>query len=348
MQNNPRNQTESPNTDTSTWVQAYKLAAVVTLVMIVSTILNFFALIHVLRRNKRKLKFIHVIMASLFVANFIQAPLGYPQTIISMTVTGSKILDNYSLCQFTAYVVFSTSVVSIEHVVILSLHRYFQFSRPNLARIINRKWKTALSVAIIAWILGLLQTSFPLFGWGKFGRYGHICSIDCINSSMKDYIYLIYAVIMFYILPVVTLISTRQMISKKYASSFGRWPMKFQQRYMNMEAIMLISFIVCWTPYSIVVLCQMFSVHISVQTAQTCSVFAKVSTVVNSLVYCLVYNVWRKSDVERRSFSKRRTQSIRNIGNAYIDYIDEKSVRCTYQQHGAIRHDTVVQMYGSY
>ena len=201
---------------------------------------------------------------------------------------------------------------------LLSLHRFLQFARPHYARIINKRWQTGIATSCAAWIGGLIVTSFPLFGWGRFGTNGYLCGLDSRNGDIKTYTYLIFAVVLFYLLPIAIFVSTRVMIKMLYSSNFGRRSLKFQQRYMNMEAAMLLSFIICWTPYATVNLLDMFSIKTSLNGQLVCAIIAKVSSLINSPLYCVVYRVWQKSQKTTGMYVKSTT-SDRKSGVLFTD-----------------------------
>lgn len=294
-------------------------------ILLFSLVFNMYALQHVMRQKSR-LKFIHVVLASLFVSNFLQATLGYPIELLWIINMESAVLVNHGLCQFRAYVVFATSVISIEHVVLLSLHRFIQFAFPMIAKLANGEWQKALLVTVIAWLLGLFQCAFPFFGWGRFGSSnGYTCGIDFRDGSVRSYTFLAYSFLIFYVLPIVILTTTSFLIQHRYADHFRRLPRRFQKRYKNIEVAMLISFIVCWTPYAIVSLLTMTSLNVS-EVERFCGLFAKLSSIVNSLVYCCVYRVWKKEknatnlSVDTLDSSKQRTSK-----DHYCTIHDEKS-----------------------
>ena len=293
--NNMTNDTKCFDPDENQEEHTFQILGVLlATIMVSSVVFNAYAFQHVIRQRGNGQKFVNVIMASLFVSNFFMAGLGYPIGVLSMTNIDKKVLLSHSYCQFSAYTVFATSVVSIAHVVILSLHRYIQFSRPVLARTVNRKRRPAILIVLTTWVLCFCSAALPLLGWGRFARSGYTCSIDFRQNTLGSYTYIAYTMLMFYVTPLVILISTRVGITVRHANSFGRWPMQLQRRYANMESAMLIGFLVCWSPYASVGLTTLLSVKVSFQIEQACAVFAKLSALMNSVIYCFVYQICRK------------------------------------------------------
>ena len=94
------------------------LGVILGIIMVASVLFNAFAFQHVVRQRERGKKFVHVLMASLFVSNLFMAGLGYPIGILSMNNIHFHVLLSHPYCQFSAYVVFASAVVSITHIVI--------------------------------------------------------------------------------------------------------------------------------------------------------------------------------------------------------------------------------------
>ena len=88
-------------------------------VIVCSIIFNIYALMHLIWQRSRK--FIHLIMASLFVSNTIPAAIGYPMDILAMLKVRPQVLMSHPFIQLRAYTVFSASAISIEHVLCYSV-----------------------------------------------------------------------------------------------------------------------------------------------------------------------------------------------------------------------------------
>ena len=284
------------------------LGVILGIIMVASVLFNAFAFQHVVRQRERGKKFVHVLMASLFVSNLFMAGLGYPIGILSMNNIHFHVLLSHPYCQFSAYVVFASAVVSITHIVILSIHRYIQFSKPVLSQALNQKIKPALIIIFITWIVGFSCTALPLLGWGRFTVSAYTCSLDFRQRTLSSYTYFAYCVLMFYVIPLLVLIRTRFKITVRHASSFNRLPMRIQKRYANMEAAMFVGFLVCWTPYAMVAMVMIGSIEIPEQIEQICAVFAKSSALINSLIYCFFYRLYDKRANPKEEWLRKRNQ----------------------------------------
>ena len=184
-----------------------------------------------------------------------------------------------------------------------------------MARKWNSEWRKSLPFVISCWISGFLLTMFPLVGWARFAKSGHFCSLDFGYHHIKTYTFLGYILISFYIFPVVVLITIRILIKKWYLNRVGWWTVNFQRRYMRMEAAMLISFIVCWTPYACVAFLSMLSIGTPPYAEPICKVLAKLSSLSNSLIYCIAYNAWpsynfRKCEPVFRKCSEKKESCV--------------------------------------
>ena len=323
------------------------LGVVLAMIMISSVLFNAFAFQHVIRQTERGKKFVHILMASLFVSNFFMAGLGYPIGILSMNNIHTEILLSHPYCHFSAYTVFASAVVSITHIVVLSVHRYLQFSQPSLSKTMNQKKMPALIIVFLAWLAGFTCTAFPFLGWGRFAVSGYTCSLDFTQRTIGSFAYVAYCMLMFYILPICVLIRTRFKITVRHASSFNRLPMRTQKRYANMEAAMLIGFLVCWTPFALVGLVTLASIDISVQIEQTCAVFAKSSALINSVIYCFFHKLCSKRSNAKETNTLRRWKVrsgedvIMHLGSVHQDVQrkdDEEKHTISYKDEDILRY----------
>ena len=266
------------------------LATIILLITVLSVLFNIYAFWYLLQRHGNR-KLVHVIVASLFASNLLQAALGYPFTIVTMLNVMPELNEKSRLwaCQFSGLTVFTTALVSTQLIMILSVHRYILFTKPIHAWKINRKWRAGLCIVMTAWAFALIQAAYPFMGWGKLEASGYSCSFDYRQANLNTQAHFIYCLVLFYLAPIVTIVSPTLAIKKQCQSASKSCPTKSQKLYIRMEAAMMASFIICWCPYEIVSALGAANIDIATYTKEICLTFSKASSLVNSLVYYYTY-----------------------------------------------------------
>uniref|UniRef100_A0A1B0CMJ6 G-protein coupled receptors family 1 profile domain-containing protein n=2 Tax=Lutzomyia longipalpis TaxID=7200 RepID=A0A1B0CMJ6_LUTLO len=145
------------------------------------------------------------------------------------------------------------------------------------------------SVAFI-WSYSFMLTSPPLFGWGKYvNEAANIsCSVNWESQTQNATSYIIYLFVMGLVVPV-TVISysyTKIIHTMKKKSARLRKTNR-SDRLTWMVAVMIVAFLIAWTPYSAFALIEQFASPdiISPGAAVLPALIAKSSICYNPIIY---------------------------------------------------------------
>ena len=95
-------------------------------------------------------------------------------------------------CKFAGFSVTFLSLVSISHLVAISVERRYIMKHPIKARILSKQLTIALYIVVFSWSYGLLWAVFPVLGWSRYMREEqaiHRCNIDLSTHSRNSLSY---------------------------------------------------------------------------------------------------------------------------------------------------------------
>ena len=285
-------------------MDTYGYVAVTALLIsiVLSTILNVTSAICA-AISRSHVIFIRLLLTSLFICNLFQALLGYPiRVYVFLKESAATTME----CSLEAYAVYSMASVSIAHITVLCLHLLVQFQKPYLAQKINKSRLTAALTTIALWVFGLVIASPPFFGWSQFTQNNskrHFCGLDFNLKTTKAMLYVGFSMIILYVLPLFLLIRAPFLLNRGDFKSRNTL-VQLHSRLTKVTMAMLASFLVMWTPYAIVGVLMFCSVNVSPTVIFVCNIIAKISTIPNSIVYFVAYNL-RINNSIRHWFRRR-------------------------------------------
>lgn len=228
-------------------------------------------------------------------------------------------------CKYYAFVTTWCSLNSILHITALAMERRMTIKLKNIYRcpLIN------LIVLISGlWCFSLLWSLFPLLGWSSFGPEPGFagCSVTWYSPSLASKAYIVGIYIFFFFLPIGIIISCFVQIylevNKLIKNAAKRWgtgtlptkrSFKAKIKTIRMSVIMTAAFFVAWTPYAIVSLIAFFTpYHGEPLLNISASMFAKLSTFYNPIIYFFMYNKFRIAAIHMivpRKNSKQKSAS---------------------------------------
>ena len=196
-----------------------------------------------------------------------------------------------------------------------------------------------VSIAFI-WIYSLIWASAPLFGFGRYILEGTntSCTFDFFTNTLNNRLYVISIFFAHFVIPLIIIICSYtviyRMISqhthefKLATSTYGEnevplairkcnTSFKYEAKTARVSIIVILVFCISWTPYACVALIGEFgdSSNVTRLGAGIPCVIAKLSTVVNPLIYALLHPMFRQklislgacteTEHERRSSVRR-------------------------------------------
>ncbi|XP_054716668.1 LOW QUALITY PROTEIN: visual pigment-like receptor peropsin [Uloborus diversus] len=197
-------------------------------------------------------------------------------------------------CQLYAFLGFLFGSAHIGTLALLALDRYLIACRISLrVKLTYRRYCQMLSVV---WGYAFFWAAMPLLGWGRYGMEPSIttCTIDWQHndSNYKSFI-LVYFVLGFVVPLAIIAVCycaiarrvRRKPGSKQRGAVHDQWTN--ENSVTCMAFVLIIAFIVAWSPYAVLCLWTIFSEPATVPPFLTLipPLFAKSSTVVNPFIY---------------------------------------------------------------
>nr|BBH84662.2 opsin-5B [Ambigolimax valentianus] len=220
---------------------------------------------------------------------------GYPMTI-SSSFKHAWVYGDIG-CQWNAFTGFFFGVNSMITLAAMSLSRLFIITQPDFARQHSNK----MAVCLIGFTLlyALFWAACPFLGWGQYGPEPYKTSCTLVWDQ-PDQTFVTAAFIGCLAIPAATMcysyyrilhlaIRTRHERLKWSSRSCETrvWEKK-EMRLLKITIIMCASFMVCWTPYSVVAMLKAYSsnIHLSPSLSVLPALAAKTSHIIDPVIYC--------------------------------------------------------------
>ncbi|XP_047508095.1 parapinopsin-like [Pieris napi] len=242
---------------------------------------------------------LNIILFNLVCSDFSVSVLGNPLTLISALF--HRWVFGKTMCVLYGFFMALLGITSITTLTVISFERYLMVTRPLRTRHLSSK-SAAFSVIFI-WMYSLALTTPPLLGWGNYvNEAANIsCSVNWHEQSMNTLTYILFLFAMGQIVPLsvitfsyVNIIRTM----KRNSQRLGRVRVsRAESRATAMVFIMIISFTVAWTPYSLFALMEQFASEgiISPGAGVIPALVAKSSICYDPLIYVGMNTQFRQS-----------------------------------------------------
>lgn len=262
--------------------------------VVLSLGLNLFVVVVV--ASKRKcVSYFDLLMLSLSISDILQTGVGYSTEIYALATSSTISKD---ACKVAGFTVTFLALVSISHLVGISIQRTLVLRYPWKARKWIRRSSMSLFIIIPSWTWGLVWALMPLFGWSSYKREQnahHRCSVDLSNTSrnVQSYGYALLAFCFF--LPVVGIgtSSTLTIIEMKKMTRTGTFlglenHSKRRSREIRqtvMAFVLVTVFLISWSPYAACVFMITFNGKVDDTLLTFSALFAKASVLYNPVIY---------------------------------------------------------------
>ncbi|XP_066944200.1 rhodopsin, G0-coupled-like isoform X2 [Macrobrachium rosenbergii] len=251
---------------------------------------------------------------------------GYPYTTISAYV--GRWIWGDTMCRISGFLCFTLNEIQMNTLVFIAIFRYVIVCRPQFRHLLTND--LAKKCLVIIWLYSILWTAPPLFGWSQYimEPFSVSCSIDWHDRSPSGIAYSICLVVFCYIVQVALLVFCYHGILTKSRKLQLRHPEtdpklslqteeEFIQPYsfkccdcicvceasfkngiethvLMMNLLMVVSFLVFWTPYAIISLVSIFKSDLKVFWYTFPTIFAKTSCMMNPIIYGLSHKLIRR------------------------------------------------------
>ncbi|XP_065346291.1 parapinopsin-like [Cloeon dipterum] len=251
-------------------------------------------------KNKQLWTPLNVILFNLVCSDFSVSVLGNPLTLAASILMGWRFGN--VLCVSYGFFMSLLGISSIATLTVLSFERFVMISKPFRSRPLSHKGAYLLVVAI--WLYSFILTAPPLFGWGEYdAEAANIsCSVNWESKSDNSTSYIIFLFVFGLVVPMFVICYSYFNIihtMKKNVLATGGVS-KAESRVAAMVLVMVVMFLVAWTPYSAFALIVAFGDPnlISPATAVLPALMAKSSICYNPLIYVGLNtqfrNAWRQ------------------------------------------------------
>lgn len=273
--------------------------------VVLSLFLNFMV-VAVIFSKRLTLRHLDLIMLSLAISDVIQACLGYSIEIYAHM--SGNVISNVQ-CQISGYTITFMALVSITHLVGMSMERFLLSTFPMKFREWFSNRRSSLYIIVPSWIYGFMWASFPLFGWSRYTREKNArqrCSIDLSSSTIKSRSYAFSLFLFCFILPIIIILTCSIIILRvlkkmtRQASVLGLREhhtglrRRREIKHTLMTFVLIAVFLVTWSPYASCTF--VLTIHGEVQTIllTLSALFAKTSTLWNPIIYTIFLTDFRR------------------------------------------------------
>ncbi|CAF0955798.1 unnamed protein product [Brachionus calyciflorus] len=278
-------------------VECYKLKIVGVYCIILFVFSTFFngALLWAFIKNKSLRTSINIFIIALAVFNLFGTLVELPFIILSNL--NCKWIFGEFACVFSAYIMYFIGCTSIYLMAAISFERFYIIYKPLSIRNVNKK--NNLVIIFLCSLNGLMWATFPLIGWSHYSLEGAMtsCAVEWKERStnVSSYNITIFSVV--YLIPfLLILISNTKLIfivkslpnKMKMSQDTQARKRVASERYLTIILIIIILvFVVSWTPYAMV---SMYSAFIDEEGVSPLAgtlpaVIAKSSMLWTALIY---------------------------------------------------------------
>ncbi|CAH1637016.1 unnamed protein product [Spodoptera littoralis] len=240
---------------------------------------------------------LNIILFNLVFSDFSVSVLGNPFTLISALF--HRWIFGKTMCVLYGFFMALLGITSITTLTVISFERYMMVTRPLNANHLSSKG-AILSIVFI-WTYSLALTTPPLMGWGHYvNEAANIsCSVNWHEQSMNTLTYIMFLFAMGEIVPLAVITFSYVNIIrtlKRNSQRLGRVS-RAETKATAMVFIMIVSFTVAWTPYSVFALLEQFATEgiVSPGAGVIPALVAKSSICYDPLIYVGMNTQFRNS-----------------------------------------------------
>ncbi|XP_007895211.1 visual pigment-like receptor peropsin [Callorhinchus milii] len=228
--------------------------------------------------------------------------IGYPMSAASDLHGSWKF--GHAGCQTYAALNIFFGMTSIGLLTVVAIDRYLTISKPEIGRRMTSSTYTALIT--VAWVNGLFWALMPVVGWASYAPdpTGATCTINWRNNNSLFVSYTMTVIAVNFVVPLSVMFFCYYNVSKtmsRFISSPSPENINLdwsdQLDVTKMSVVMIVMFLLAWSPYSIVCLWASFGNPKLIPPAMAiiAPLFAKSSTFYNPCIYVIANKKFRKA-----------------------------------------------------
>ncbi|XP_076854656.1 vertebrate ancient long opsin b [Brachyhypopomus gauderio] len=293
----PRDPFSAPLESIAPWNFTF-LACLMFIVTSLSLAENFTVML-VTYKFKQLRQPLNYIIVNLSVADFLVSLIG--GTISFLTNSRGYFFLGKWACVLEGFAVTFFGIVALWSLAILAFERFFVICRP--LKNVRLGGKHAALGLLFVWTFSLTCTIPPVFGWSSYtvSKIGTTCEPNWYSTDYKDHTFIITFFVTCFILPLGIIIASYGKLMqklRKVSNAHGRLgnARKPDQAVARMVIVMIIAYMVGWTPYAAfsitVTVCP--TIHIDPRLAAAPAFFSKTAAVYNPVVYVFMNKQFRK------------------------------------------------------
>ncbi|XP_059907764.1 visual pigment-like receptor peropsin isoform X2 [Gadus macrocephalus] len=231
------------------------------------------------------------------------AAIGYPLSAASDLHGSWKF--GYTGCQIYAALNIFFGMASIGLLTVVAIDRYLSICRPDIA----------------AWLNAVFWSSMPIVGWSGYAPdpTGATCTINWRQNDASFVSYTMAVIAVNFVVPLGVMLYCYYNVSitmKRFKASNCLENLNMdwsdQMDVTRMSVVMIVMFLVAWSPYSIVCLWASFSdpKNIPAAMAIIAPLFAKSSTFYNPCIYVVANKKFRRAIIGMLRCQTRQRMTI--------------------------------------
>uniref|UniRef100_A0A182XWZ1 G-protein coupled receptors family 1 profile domain-containing protein n=1 Tax=Anopheles stephensi TaxID=30069 RepID=A0A182XWZ1_ANOST len=282
----------------------------------------------------------NIILFNLVCSDFSVSIIGNPLTLTS--AISHRWIFGRTLCVAYGFFMSLLGITSITTLTVLSYERYCLISRPFSSRNLSRKG--AFLAIFFIWGYSFALTSPPLFGWGAYVQEAAniSCSVNWESQTKNATTYIIFLFVFGLVVPLIVIVYSYTNIivnMRRNSARVGRIN-RAEQRVTSMVAVMIVAFMVAWTPYAIFALVEQFGPPelIGPGLAVLPALIAKSSICYNPIIYVGMNTQFRAAftrvrnkggvptaDQNTTTMQRELTKSSRDMVECSFDFCRKKN-----------------------
>uniref|UniRef100_A0A8C5STH5 G-protein coupled receptors family 1 profile domain-containing protein n=1 Tax=Laticauda laticaudata TaxID=8630 RepID=A0A8C5STH5_LATLA len=274
------------------------LSALMFLVTSLSLFENFIV-IFITVKFKQLRQPLNYVIVNLSVADFLVSLVG--GTISFLTNLKGYFYMGHWACvlevwRFFFHNLFRTSIIALWSLALLAFERYVVICRP-LGNWHLKGKHAALGIAFV-WVFSLIWTIPPTMGWSSYtpSRIGTTCEPNWYSGEYNDHTFIITFFTTCFIMPLLVILGSYGKLMRKLRKKANNIELdtfhKPERQVARMVVIMILAFLICWTPYAAfsILVTSHPSIELDPRLAAIPAFFSKTATVYNPVIYVFMNN----------------------------------------------------------
>lgn len=315
--------------------------------IILCMLLNLLVIVVSLSK-KSKINHLDLCIISLAVSDFLQAGMGYSLEIHGFI--NVEVVNTIS-CGVAGFPVTFFALVSITHLVGISLERFVIMKFPIQARMWSKQSKVSLYIIIPSWLYGLGCALPPLLGWSSYRRLkkgDYLCQVDLNSGKAEAYSYLWFLISTCFIVPMIIISISSALILveakniTKEVSALGLRGRHAARRRLDerkhayMVVVIIVTYVISWSPYATCVFVFSSKGTVSDNLLNFSAIFAKISAIYNPIIYSLFVTPFRKQCLQFFGCRTSLQESFLFSNNLTQKTISHSTLRHLNQSHNKV------------